>query len=106
MKYCLKCGNEVTDDETVCPRCGSCAISPTNIYKSSSNEKNGFAIAGFICSFFSPLLGWIFGGIGLNKAYKKGGCGEKLSIAAIIISTIIFGLNLILLILFRQKFKI
>ena len=48
------------------------------------------AIAGFICSFFSPLLGWIFGGIGLNRSIKRNGKGQGLSIAAIVIATIMF----------------
>ena len=101
MKYCLKCGNEVTDDAVICSRCGSSAIGSQNIYSSSSG-KNGFAIAGFICSFFIPLLGWIFGGIGLNKAYKNGGKGEKLSIAALIISTLLFILNLFIIFRFYK----
>jgi hypothetical protein len=48
------------------------------------------AIAGFICSFIIPLLGWIFGGIGLARSRNCGGKGAGLSILAIIISTIHF----------------
>lgn len=54
-------------------------------------ESNGMAIAGFVCSFFSPLLGWIFGGIGLNKANKlQSGKGKGLAIAALVIATVSF----------------
>lgn len=52
----------------------------------TSDKTNGFAIAGFICSFFVPLLGFIFGGIGLNKSKSLNDNGKKLSIAALIIS--------------------
>ena len=48
-------------------------------------NSNGFAIAGFICSFFIPLLGLIFSIIGLNKV-KETNAGKGLSIAGIIIS--------------------
>ena len=50
-------------------------------------KSNGMAVAGFICSFFIPLVGWIFGGIGLAKSKKLGGKGKALSIAAIIIAS-------------------
>ena len=48
------------------------------------------AIAGFVCSFFIPLLGWIFGGIGLSRSKKLDGKGKGFSISALIISTIEF----------------
>ena len=51
-------------------------------------ESNGMATAGFVCSFFVPLLGWIFGGIGLARANKRNGKGKGFSIAALIIATV------------------
>lgn len=54
-------------------------------------QGNGSAVAGFILSFLIPLLGIIFGVIGLNRA-KTAGKGRGLSIAAIVISI----LNMIL----------
>lgn len=62
MKYCTHCGCEVVDDATVCPKCGSELSVPSTYKKSKSSYsfdggKNGFAIAGFVCSFFIPLLG-------------------------------------------------
>ena len=53
-------------------------------------KTNGMAISGFVCSFFIPLLGWIFGGIGLSKSKKLDGKGKGFSVAALIISTITF----------------
>lgn len=90
MKYCTKCGNKLMDEAVVCPKCGC----PTNDYQ--VRKTNGFAIAGFVCSFLVPILGWIFGGVGLSKASKLNGKGKGLSIAALVISTALFILNLIL----------
>ena len=62
MKYCTKCGSEILDDAVICPNCG-CSVETKK-----NDETNGMAIAGFVCSFFIPLLGWIFGGLGLKKS--------------------------------------
>lgn len=89
MKYCSKCGNELLDEAVICPKCG-CQVD--NIKKSEnenkSTETNGLAIAGFVCSFFVPLLGLIFGIIGLNKSKTLNNNGKGLSIAAICISAV------------------
>lgn len=100
MKYCTHCGCEVVDDASVCPKCGSELSVPSTYKKSKSSYsfdggKNGFAIAGFVCSFFIPLLGWIFGGIGLNRANSTYGKGKGLSIAAIIIASAMFVFNMV-----------
>lgn len=79
MKYCQHCGSEIEDEAVVCPKCG-CSVSK------NSNESNGFAIAGFVCSFFIAILGFVFGGIGLSKSKELNGNGRSLSIAALIIS--------------------
>lgn len=92
MKYCSKCGNELLDDAMVCPKCGCAAdYEKVNTYsQSTTSQTNGFAIAGFVCSFFIPLLGWIFGGIGLNKSNQLDGKGKGFAIAAIAIATAVF----------------
>ena len=81
MKYCKRCGRQILDDAVICPNCG-CAQE-----NQRHNETNGMSIAGFICSFFFPLLGLIFGGVGLKKANETGQ-GKGLSVAAIIISLV------------------
>lgn len=89
--YCTKCGAEINDEAVICPNCG-CATSnytPTTNVKEEPNS-NGIAVAGFICSFFVPLLGWIFGGVGLARANKRNGKGKGLSIASIVIASIMF----------------
>lgn len=52
------------------------------------NQKNGFAIAGFVLSLL-PLLGLIFSILGLNRAGKIGGKGRGLAIAGIVLSVAI-----------------
>lgn len=54
------------------------------------NQKNGFAIAGFILSLI-PILGIIFSILGLNRAGKIGGKGRGLSIAGIVLSIALIG---------------
>ena len=101
MKYCSKCGNQLLDEAVFCPKCG-CAVdnryapTPAPTQQTTASGTNGFAIAGFICAFFIPLLGWIFGGIGISKANKMGGKGKGLAVAAIIISTVVFIFSIIL----------
>ena len=113
--FCSRCGRAVRSDANECPACGWYlrGDSQENYYRENSQEnyyggnpyvhyprykeKNGIAIAGFICSFISPLLGWIFGGIGLSRADQRNGKGEGLSIAALVISTIMFVINIIVL---------
>ena len=84
--YCKNCGHELCDEAVICTNCG---VAVANIVK-SEEKKNGMAIAGFVCSFFIPLLGWIFGGVGLSKSYKLDGKGKGLSIGALVIATIMF----------------
>ena len=66
--YCTKCGAEINDEAIICPKCGCYAQAQTK--NEEKEDKNGMAIAGFVCSFFVPILGWVFGGIGLKKSGK------------------------------------
>ncbi len=96
MKICNRCGNPVDDNLNFCPRCGSnlnmMNVSLIGMKSQSLNgygptQSNGFAIAGFVLSFFSGLLGLIFGAIGLSKSHYTNS-GRGLSIAAIWLSII------------------
>ena len=83
--FCKNCGKEIDDKADVCIYCG------VKVDKVSPQpEGNGMAVAGFVCSFFIPLLGWIFGGIGLARSGKRGGKGKGLFVAALVIATISF----------------
>lgn len=102
MKYCKYCGYELKDDARNCPNCGrdvfNNSINTTTVYY--VNKINGYAIAGFIFSFFIPLLGLIFGVIGLSKSKELNGEGRGFSIGALIISLLYFLACLIMLIFF------
>ena len=95
--FCSHCGKEVAKGAVVCIYCGRLAagVSIDN-YARTNSYKNGMAVAGFICSFFSPILGWIFGGIGLKRSRERNEKGKGLSIAAIVIAVINFLLYLAL----------
>ena len=100
MKFCSKCGAELMDEAVMCPKCGcSSEYVKSSGVKSPANRTNGFAIAGFVCAFFIPLLGWVFGGIGISKANKLGGKGKGLSIASLVVATVIFFINLAIILL-------
>ncbi len=88
--FCRNCGSEICNEAVVCPKCGV-AVKPLQTIEP---EKNGMAVAGFVCSFFVPLLGWIFGGVGLSRANKRNGKGKRFSIAAIAIASVMFVVNL------------
>ena len=98
--YCLNCGKKVDEGENFCPNCGFDIANSRDPdekvdndllhYEEPDKNSNGMAIAGFICSFFSPGLGLIFGGVGLSRSSKREGKGRGLSIAAIIISLVMF----------------
>ena len=93
--FCTNCGSQIDDKALICPHCGVATQNyKDSLEKGSGSQKNGMAIAGFVCSFFIPLLGWIFGGIGLSRANKRNGKHKGLAIASIIISTVMFFVNM------------
>ncbi len=68
MKYCTKCGRELSDDVKFCPQCGNpipedqnvVYVTPTpntSTYTGTTLRRNGLALAGFICSLASLVLG-------------------------------------------------
>jgi hypothetical protein len=62
---------------------------------------NGFAIAGFVCSFFSVIggiLGIVFGAIALSQIKVSGQRGKGLAIAGLAIGSCWFGFVLIAII--------
>ena len=96
--FCEKCGEEINEQAIVCPKCG-CATSNFIAQNrvNQDQDKNGIAIAGFVCAFFVPILGWIFGGVGLARANKRNGKFKGFSIAAIAIASVMFFVNLAML---------
>ena len=53
-----------------------------------TNKSNGYAIAGFVLSFFFTILGLVFSIIGLSKSKEYNGNGKGLAIAGIILSVL------------------
>lgn len=82
------------------PPQGSYYYSPQNGGYQPPQEasgSNGMAIAGFVCSFFIPLLGLIFSIIGLNRSKNMYGKGRGLAIAGIVISVVMWVFNFIVM---------
>ena len=92
--YCNHCGKEISDETVFCSNCGASVKGLSQQLPDTPPKGNGMAVAGFVCSFFVPILGWIFGGIGLSRAQKRNGKGKGFSIAAIAIASANFVLGL------------
>jgi len=87
--FCNRCGKEIADDAVVCIGCGR-AVKPI----AATGEKwgTGAMIALVIGTLFVPLIGIIFGIIGMNKEAKK---GQGATLLAIGIIMVIVGLAVI-----------
>lgn len=59
------------------------AVENQSEQKDESVQTNDMAIIGFVSSFVSPLMGIVFGGIGLSRAMKRKGKGKGFAIAAL-----------------------
>lgn len=92
-KFCSNCGNEVVDEAVICPKCGV-SIGQKVQTNNTNGNSNGMATAGFVLSFFVPILGLIFSIIGSKRA-KETNVGKGLSTAGIIISSIALAITLI-----------
>ena len=82
--FCKNCGKEIDNNAFVCPHCGV-KVATAEPQKEETNVFAGLSYLGILI----PLLGWIFGGIGLSKA-KKTGKGTGLSIGGLIVTTVCF----------------
>ena len=101
--FCKNCGKEIDDKATVCVHCG---VPTANAQQQQqvvvqSTPNNGFAIAGFVLSFFSfaAVIGLILSIVGLQKSKTPefNGKGKGLAIAGIILSCITIGYWIIII---------
>ena len=95
MKYCKYCGNELYDEAVMCPKCGWMVKEVI-----MEQNTNSFAIAGFVLSFFGGILGIVFSAIGLTKSKYLNNKGKGLSIAGIVIGSVVMLTGIILSIVF------
>ena len=67
MRYCEKCGKEIDDNAVVCPICGaSTAVNASSVTTTErENPKTARMAMGF--AFLLPILGVVFGVIGVKK---------------------------------------
>lgn len=69
MKYCSHCGKEIMDEAVVCVNCG-CAVVVETPKKTGNDgywDTKSNATGTIVCAFLFPLLGLIFGIIGVGK---------------------------------------
>ena len=67
MKYCENCGKEINDNAVVCPGCGVSTIAQQTAVPVTQNEKPTTAIMALGFAFLIPILGIIFGIVGISK---------------------------------------
>ena len=111
MKYCRKCDAQLADDDSYCYFCGANleeqkeevtkekpVFTDQSYYEDNYHQvqTNGVAIAGFVFSFISPIVGLVLSIVGLNKSKQLRGAGRGYAIAGIIISIVSFFLTLAL----------
>lgn len=114
-KFCVECGSELKSDYVACPKCGKklkeskkSTVVVTNNITTNNNSSNGFAIAGFVVSLVSSLLccgtfnvlALILSIIGLIKSKELNGRGKGLAIAGIVIASIMFIIDIIIVIVY------
>ena len=98
VKTCKACGRKIAKSAFYCPFCNKMADTAPAPAVAPTGASNGFAVAAFILSFFVPILGLIFGILGLRRA-NEGADGRGFCIAAIIISVIPLAMSLLVILI-------
>lgn len=124
MIKCKKCGAEIPEDTKFCLACGERVNEEQNVLRGheqhlhstqtsfvgdpdfehsaqkSAQASNEMAVAGFCLSFFVPILGFIFGILGITKSKEQG--RKTLAIFAVAISCVVFIFNMLIQIFSAQ----
>lgn len=119
MKVCQKCGAFAEDINDFCTVCGSKLTAQSAQYSGQAENSqsqpeqppaqnqqqpqvktNGLAIAGFVCSFFIPILGLILSIVGKNQIKQSNGTqgGDGLATAGIAISIVFMAIGLLVVV--------
>lgn len=98
--FCKNCGNQVHDQAVVCPNCGTQVREIQTKSQNSGGNENVVGLIGFILSFFIPIAGLICSIIGYKKARDEGAKYKSLSLAGIIICSVIIGMYVLILIFY------
>ena len=76
--YCSSCGNQLSDQAVVCPKCG--AATPNFSKKEEGDGVSSGAIAAFyIVGAIIPIIGWV----GAVYLLVKGKVGHAIGVAAL-----------------------
>ncbi len=125
MMKCAKCSAELEDNAKFCPQCGAPVGDDYVQHEQQAQTQNqsqpqwqsqgyaqgqpqgnttyvyqrtnGFAIAGFVLSFFVAILGIIFSAIALKQISDRGEGGKGLAIAGLVLSIVWICVALVLL---------
>ncbi len=109
MAFCSKCGKELEPNALFCSGCGTGVNGEANQYVDSFDPMTGFlnfqtgntmASWGFLFAFLVPVLGIVFSSIGLTRAKEFNDQGKSISIAGIIIGSVLTLIYIILSIVF------
>lgn len=113
--FCSKCGNRIDDLAVICPFCGC----PSRNYVPQNQggqidkvkvleEARKMALVSIIGGIFIPLLGWIFGALGIMKCNSINTYlpndnqisePKKKCIIGLIVSTVIFVISFIVVLI-------
>ena len=113
-KFCMSCGNRLDDNAAFCTKCGSPQgyvnynqnyNQGYNNYNQGNysynnqqvNRTNGYALTGFILSFFFLMIALIFSIIGYSQSKEMNGEGKGLAIAGITICSVRIAIVIFLL---------
>jgi len=86
MAYCKNCGAEISDQATVCPKCGV----PTKTRSAAVDDNGGFGWG--LLGFCLPIVGLILYLVWMNtkpNTAKAAGIGALISVGVNILFTII-----------------
>ena len=72
MKYCTKCGRELTDDAVFCPACGcACNAGMNSSMAAGHNEEDKVSVGFCVLAFFIPLFGFIYWAVKRQETPKN-----------------------------------